>query len=35
MNPVRNHKLMKKMIAEGVESAAHHGQLLIKKAFCF
>lgn len=35
MNPVRNRKLMKKMIAKEVESTAHHKQLLMKKTFCF
>ncbi len=35
MNPVRNHKLMKKMITDKVESTSHHKRQLMKKAFCF
>ncbi len=35
MNPVRNHKRMKKMIPKEVELTAHHRLLPVKKALCF
>ncbi len=35
MNPVRNQKLMKKMITKRVELTAHHRLSLMKKALCF
>lgn len=35
MNPVRNHKLTKKMIAHHVAITRHKRQPLMQKAFCF
>ncbi len=35
INPVRNRKLMEKIITKEVELTAHCKQLLMKKAFCF
>lgn len=35
MNPVRNHKFMKRTIAQEVGLITHHKLLLVKKVFCF
>ena len=35
VNPVRNRKLMKRMVTKEVESVAHHRQSLMEKALYF